>query len=377
MRYALLLLLSFLLAFLLASVQPASAQAPLAHFHDALRASSERPVRVLVYGASHTASDQFTGVLRTRLQERFGNGGVGFVVPGRPFSAYRHRYVEMSTRGGFDARLIRGRSRDPGVFGLAGFAVRARSWARSTMSLREDQRFDRARIYVQRGGAFSVFIDGERERHVANRGRGLGYIDVQVSGHTLELRATRAPVTFYGVAFSRGTAGLTLDAFGVPGARARDQLLWNWQAQRAHLQKRSYALIALAYGTNESGDRGPIARYRERLSRVLMRLRQSTPDASCLLIGPGEFPRRRRDGTREPRARTRDIVETQRQVASEQGCGFFDTLAFVGGEGAMARWVAEGLAFDDHVHFTNAGHQRLGSALYEMLVSGYSDTQSP
>ncbi len=366
MRYAMRLCAIVLV---LVATQLAHAQEPLAQFHNSLRASGERPVRVVVYGASHTASDEFTSVLRSRLQARFGDGGVGFVVPGRPFRAYGHRDVELTARGRFDARLIRGRSRDPGTFGLAGFAVRARPRARSIMRLRDDRRFDRARIYVQRGGAFDVWIDGARVERVTNRGDGLGYVDIDAGGNTFELRA-RAAVTLYGVNFVKGTTGLTLDAFGVPGARARDQLLWNWPVQRAHLRQRGYHLIALAYGTNESADRGPIARYRNRLTRVLTRLKRSSPSASCLLIGPGEYPRRRPDGTREPRPRTREIVETQRAVAREQGCAFFDTLAFIGGEGAMARWVAEGLAYDDHVHFTTEGHARLGNALYEMIVAG-------
>src|SRR6185436_9412541 len=36
------------------------------------------PVKILQYGDSHTAADEFTGELRTLLQSSFGNGGSGF-----------------------------------------------------------------------------------------------------------------------------------------------------------------------------------------------------------------------------------------------------------------------------------------------------------
>ena len=42
----------------------------------------------------------------------------------------------------------------------------------------------------------------------------------------------------------------------------------------------------------------------------------------------------------------------------------------MGGEGSMARWVEEGLADADHVHFTERGYARLGRALYAFLVDG-------
>ena len=39
----------------------------------------DNKVRIAVYGGSHTQADIYTGYLRTYLQERFGNGGYGFL----------------------------------------------------------------------------------------------------------------------------------------------------------------------------------------------------------------------------------------------------------------------------------------------------------
>ncbi|MCA9600528.1 MAG: hypothetical protein KC417_00810, partial [Myxococcales bacterium] len=48
--------------------------------------------------------------------------------------------------------------------------------------------------------------------------------------------------------------GVVVDALGVNGARAKNQLWWDDASFRAELAKRDPALVALAYGTNESGD---------------------------------------------------------------------------------------------------------------------------
>ena len=54
------------------------------------------PVHIVHFGDSHTASDDWTGVLRDLFQNRFGNGGAGFSLAGTPFKGYR-RY---DVRGG-------------------------------------------------------------------------------------------------------------------------------------------------------------------------------------------------------------------------------------------------------------------------------------
>src|SRR6202040_4391800 len=44
---------------------------------------------ILQLGDSHTAADFFTGRVRERLQEIYGSGGAGSIVPGVPHPAVR------------------------------------------------------------------------------------------------------------------------------------------------------------------------------------------------------------------------------------------------------------------------------------------------
>src|SRR5262249_30097197 len=50
---------------------------------------SKKAVHVLQYGDSHTAGDDLPNTLREQFQARFGNGGPGFSLAGRPFRGYR------------------------------------------------------------------------------------------------------------------------------------------------------------------------------------------------------------------------------------------------------------------------------------------------
>jgi len=339
------------------------AQDPLVPFHDALRRGA---ARVTVYGASHTAGDQYTRVLRRALQSRFGEGGPGWVLPAVPFPFYEHGEVEIRASG-FRGLKVRGRERRPDIYGLAGFAVEGEAGATSV--LRSRARFSRVVVhYLRRDGArFSVTV-GEHDVEVDASGEGVGRLplSLEASGDEVRLRVLEGTVRFFGVELLR-TAGVVVDAFGVPGARVFDQDPWNARALGGMVRARPPDLWALAYGTNEAAHRRmPIRRYRERLRAVMRRWKRMAPRASCLLIGPGEWPRRRR-GEWIPRPRTVEIVEVQREEAARMGCAFFDTFAMMGGEGGMVRWVAEGLALDDHVHFTDAGYARMGRALHRFL----------
>src|SRR5690606_26662495 len=126
----------------------------------------------------------------------------------------------------------------------------------------------------------------------------------------------------------------------------------------------------LAYGTNETTDVGQrIELYEEQLGEVLDRLRRIAPNASCLLIGPGDFPRRKGEQWL-PRPRLLDIIDIQRRIAFAKGCGFWDTYAFMGGADSMDRWVRAypAMASTDHIHLTPRGYVRMGMALGDALL---------
>lgn len=97
-------------------------------FHRALERArrGEGKARLLFYGASHTAADLFTGVLREALQERYGDGGPGFVLPIHPWRSYRHHQLTIESNGDEWKTLRIGAP--PNVldhYGLAGAAMEA------------------------------------------------------------------------------------------------------------------------------------------------------------------------------------------------------------------------------------------------------------
>lgn len=360
------------------SIEDPSGRA-LAPLHAALRRAErgEGVARLLFYGASFTASDLYPGFLRALLRERFGDAGPGFVLPAHPFSHYKHSAFDIESEGEWNG--LRARGRREGVFGLAGFAIESNSAAIARIKTKEGEAVTRFTIYYWKqrtGGRFDVYIDGERvDRRVSARGAPeTAYLtyDVEEGPHTLEIRTLgTGAVRIFGVNTERSRPGIQLDGLGIPGARASHLLRGRLSVQTEHAARRGYDLVALAYGTNESADRGHIRHYRRTLRAVVQRAKAVAPEAACLLIGPAAWPIRQPDGSMGPRPRMAEVIAHQREVAREFGCGFFNLREFIGGEDNMVEWVENNLALHDHVHFTRGGHRLFARALEHALLENY------
>ncbi len=348
-------------------------------------AAGEGKARIVFYGASHVASDWFTGTLRRELQSRLGDAGHGFILPVQPWRSYRHLDVEVeSDWRRWTTHRIRTGNWVVDHYGYAGVAVetdRQGAWGAVTTAAdgdigRSAGTYDLYFMKQPGGGDIDVWIDGRRVERVSTAAeeRQAGYATFQVEdgAHRFEIRARgNGPVRIFGVAVERERPGVVVDTLGINGARARSHLFWEDALYREHLARREPDMVVLAYGTNETGDDDvPIEDYEARLREVVGRVREVVPDASCLLIGPSDRPLVEGE-TIADRPRTSELVEVQRRVSEDLGCGFFDVVAFMGGPLSMQQWVEQDYGQSDHIHFTRQGYERLAHALFDALTRDY------
>jgi lysophospholipase L1-like esterase len=355
-------------------------------------ASGEGKARLLFFGASHVASDLFTGYIRRELQDRYGDAGHGFLVPVHPWRTYRHRDINIESDGDrWETQRIRVGDTEVERLGLAGITMMSRRLgsygavftAQESDHGRNASFFELYYMKHPRGGDLDVVIDGRKARRISTRAKDVatGYATFRVPDgpHRFEIRTlSKKPVWIYGLTVERDQPGVVVDTLGINGARARYQLLWNEEVFREQIRRREPDLVVLAYGTNESGDESPIEDYERDLRAVVKRMKDAVPDASCLLIGPSDRPIQVEERVFEDRSRTARLVEVQHRVALEHGCGFFDLVAFQGGALSMVQWAASDPAYasQDHIHYTRVGYQRLGEVLLGALLDGMPESGS-
>lgn len=365
-----------------AALQPGS----LSHFFESLRQLSsgtrQGHVRVLWLGDSHTAADYLTGSVRALLQARFGDGGPGFVRIGT--KAYRHDGLKIVRDGKWnvdpDPPARRSRQ-DDGIFGLAGTravpAAGARFSVESSPRVMQGDEIGSFELSyaLPHGSSFDVELGGKRSTVTAQSSSdslaGITHLSLAAPLRSQLVLTPRsgAPRLFALMLERKGRSGVVLDAAGIDGARLETPLAWDERAFVAEVARRAPQLFVVAYGTNEAFDALKVEKYGAQLGRLVARLRQGAPQASCLVLGPtdaalgeGSVPR------------IFEVTRALAEAATSLHCSFLSLQALMGGEGSFARGMKakERLAQPDRLHLTPKGYQDLGAALGKRMLDAYS-----
>ena len=331
-------------------------------------------VHILHYGDSHTAADEWTGDLRTHFQEKFGDGGSGFSLAGRPWNSYRRMDVRSGSTRGWHTDGLVGRAGD-GVYGLGGVSLSTASAHEAIYLDANAAEFELFYYQQPGGGTLQIYDNGMPTEQISTDGEaGPAYYRLEaIPGmHRVEAETLdRGPVRLFGWV-AENTTGVTYEELGINGAEASIILGWNEETLRSNIERRNPALIVLAYGTNEAGRKDwTLESYREMYSNLIARLRADAPTAAILVVGPADRTQKVRKIGWQTMEKIEVIAEAQRQAALANGCAFWDLRAKMGGKGSMLKWVAAGMAQADHVHFTGPGYRMIGDAVFRDVMSQY------
>ena len=331
------------------------------------------PLHILHYGDSHTAADEWTGELRNRFQEKFGDGGSGFSLAGHPYTGYRRFDVRSGSTHGWHTEGLVGHPGD-GIHGLGGISMSVRAPHEDVYVEADANDFELFYYQQPGGGTLQLYDNGVPVDRIPTDGDPApGYYHFEsVPGlHKLELETLdRAPVRLFGWVAER-PSGITYETLGINGAEAPIVLGWNQETLKSNIERRNPSLVVLAYGTNEAGHKiWTLESYRARFSELLSRIREAAPTAAILVIGPADRDQRVRR-IWQPMDGIDMIVDAQRQAAAANRCAFWDLRAKMGGKGSMQQWVNAGLAANDHVHFSGMGYRMLGDAVFRDVMSQY------
>src|SRR5262249_25299282 len=246
------------------------------------------PVRILHYGDSHTAADEWTGDLRARFQEKFGDGGSGYSFAGRPWNGYRRLDVRTGSTRNWHTDGLVGRSGD-GAYGLGGVSMTTALPHEAVYLQAEGQAFELFYLQQPGGGDVQSYDNGGLVERISTGGTeepGYYRYETTPGPHKLEVETlNRAPVRLFGWVAENAT-GVTYETLGINGAQASIMLDWNEPVLRSNIQRRNPSLIILAYGTNEAGRKDwTVDSYQSMFQELIGRIRSAAPTATIMVIG--------------------------------------------------------------------------------------------
>lgn len=347
------------------------------------------PVRVLHFGDSTIAADGIPGVVRARLQKRFGSRGPGF-VPGRVDTrwVFRPGLVRQATGDWEHWNLTQGGAPSR-RYGLAGMPARIASAGTLRLGFKTpsddfdlQQEFSLALQLQPEGGTIRWGpVGGEKQVFSTEYQRvkdhdlflkveeGAGQIEVEALGD--------GPVGIYGLSLEKDQPGVTWETLGVAGSSIGSMRRQDVSHLKRAVAARAPSLIVYQTGGNALGYDsfllGDGDLYKSGYLTILGRLRAGAPDADCLVVAPLDQGLRQR-GQILSKPEISRMISVQRVAAKEAGCAFWDARAVMGGDGGFGRWMDHepALTWTDLMHLSQAGSILMGERLTDAIMMQFT-----
>lgn len=363
----------------------------LAPFFAALRRTQAKTpaavTRVLHMGDSSIGLDGLPHAIRKRMQARFGDAGPGFALLDRYSANYRSNVVDIEAEH-WDVCYIAYLCKKDGHYGLGGHVFRGKggAWSRfkPSRSGEHGREISSIEVWYARqpgGGPLQLRVDGRPYEAIATDGEVLDEawhrVEVERGEHVVELRAGRGgAVRAYGVVLENDGPGVVWDSISMIGAFTKRLHGYDAEHIRAQLARRDPDLLVLNYGGNDlrrlvSGSVTP-ERYKSEYREVLTKLLGTPPSVPCLLVSVIDHGRSG-SYTVEPK-HVDAMVAAQREVAFDAGCAFFDSVAAMGGAGALRQWLkmSPRMAEPDLKHLNHRGRDYMGSMMFDALMHAFA-----
>ncbi|PVZ86338.1 hypothetical protein C9426_15980 [Serratia sp. S1B] len=328
-------------------------------------------VHIVQMGDSHTAADFFSGALRDKFQARYGDAGIGLVPPSNIVGQRTANFIFTEPKKQWS--FLTSRKDNAPNFPLGGFIVSPRTGHSSLMMKERNASVNQYNM--------QVLYQSNYPASLTVQSNNVGMLNLQPSSGwrfsdpvPVVFPATittnqQTSLNIGGWLITRDHPGVMLSSVGINGATIT--MMDKWAPQWVNtLADTTPDMVILAYGTNEAfNETLDLELYRQQLTAIVGKIRQTIPNAVILLVGPGDSIKHKdaSDCRSQQPANLRNVIKIQQSVAKSEGLLYWDWQQYMGGDCAMNNWAQNGLARPDKVHFTSIGYERSAKALYKAL----------
>ncbi len=342
------------------------------------------------WGDSVLGVDGITSAIRRRLQGRFGDAGHGFHLMDRYNPSYQQQGIEFEPGGGWERCLIVQQcQRQNNRYGYGGLVVfshggAASVWRTPTQGFGQTvSGFEMWFAHQEQGGELEVTIDDAQTSRVSTQGPhlqdGWHRVELNPGPHSFLVRALGpGNVRAYGVVLENDGPGVVWDGMALIGGSTRGLRTQDPEHIASQIRQRDLDLLVFLFGGNDMERnwvdlKQSMKPYYEEFADVLERFRAGKPQAACLILSVTDHGERTEYDEIVSRPFAKELAAAQREVARQNGCGFFNTYEAMGGEGSVARWyrASPRLISPDLGHPTGAGHEVIGGLVSNAILHGY------
>ncbi len=342
------------------------------------------PVRVVYFGDSQIENDRITSALRKELQAQFSGRGPGFVPLDLYYNVRHQLHIETSKNWEIKTFQDKDFINESLLFKNALLtSANAEGWfrIRRIRQLNPGPDYQLMKLYYTSKDSCLVTVRQGRDLIYS------GYLLPQNKVSTLDFQFNRTPddirfdfatkdsLNIAGLSLETGS-GVLVDNIALRGLSYPTFTSSNQETISQMFGQVTVGLFVLHFGVNlvpfQANDYPNFRRHFQRQIDFLKRIR---PEVPIVIIGVSDMAQKQ-DGQFISYPNIPVIKQIQYEIAMQNHAAFWDLQAFMGGEGAMSRWVnaSPELGRKDYVHFSDEGAEIVGLELARILMEELQTT---
>jgi lysophospholipase L1-like esterase len=348
-------------------------------------------IHILHYGDSQIEGDRITGLIRQKLQEKFGGNGPGLIpaiqpIPsasvGQTASENMERYMiagNLVNEAGHNRYGILGQTASVQGTGKITAVTRNLKFTYENVKV-----FSKIRVFISRHSQdFSASLQIGDNNPITRL-----LSDDSSRPHTLTWELKK-PIRKMELQFSGdaeisaialdGNAGVAVDNIPLRGSSGTFFTGIDVGTFLPVLKELNVRLIILEFGGNSTPyikSEKAIDEYTKNIAKQINHLKNIYPAAKILFIGPSDMSTME-NGRLQTYPFLKEIIQGMKETVLENGAAFWDMFDVMGGENSMIEWVKNNPAWaaSDYIHFTEKGADKIAKMFYESLMVYYNYNQ--
>ncbi len=322
-------------------------------------------VKIIHYGDSLIWGDILTSKIKSRFQEKFGNGGLGLV----PIFEYRERYFSdyknFNSERNFQKFHLNHRQNKNEILGFLGEGFIPNS---NQFSLNYKSDFEEIEIYLRSLDKLkSPEIEIENQNYKTEKFGLSTKLFLENKNETIKLKSNQKLVL--DTVGLENKSGLVYSSVARQGIELVDLQILDENFSSINLYNPD--LIILQFGINESQNIYTknflnLEKYKTDLENTILFI-QNKSKAKILLISP--FERVYPNG--KPMIEILDMISVQKEILQKYKIPYLNLYELLGGKGQNEKLFLDKIIQSDRTHLTLIGGEKIGNLIYEEIESEY------
>jgi len=341
-------------------------------------------------GDSHNQADYMSGLVRQKMQLRFGNAGRGLIFPYRVAKSNEPTsYKTMSNKIWEYKRNVF--PDKPLPIGVSGYTIQTLdSLAEIVVTVKDqpglDYRFNLFTLFHDRGVEnFDLTICDEENCEQSlftpkpnDANSFVSSVKFEKPMRQIILRnkvvdtICQKSTRIYGMLLENDSSGVLYNMIGVNGAEYRHYTISKYFNQQ--LQYLNTDLFIISLGTNEAYSPGFDRNvFVNQVDTLINNMKALNPNTNFIITTPSDSYRRAYKKGRVKNPDMKDAHDALIAYCLKNNLPYWNLYDIMGGYGSMQKWYVAKLTAKDKVHFSGRGYQIQGDLFYNALMEGYEE----